>query len=154
MNRKWRHIVFAVLAVFVLIQLIRPSPNNGPRTNDFNMVTNPPVNIDHQLRVSCYDCHSNNTQYPWYAHVQPFGWLLANHIAEGKKDLNFDGFSDYSRRRQLSKLKSIESSIKEGSMPLFSYTLLHPKAKLSKEQRATFIQWTSKTMDSLSQSRK
>jgi hypothetical protein len=146
--------MLAVLGLFVLIQLIQPSPNMGLPTDEFNKLTNPPLNVDRQLRTSCYDCHSNNTRYPWYAHVQPFGWILSNHISEGKKDLNFDVFGTYSPRRQLSKLKSIQSSIEQGSMPLFSYTLLHPNASLSKEQKASIIQWTSKTIDSLSQSRK
>lgn len=154
MSKKWKNVMIIVFAVLISIQLIQPSPNQGSPANEFNMVTKPPISIDQQLRVACYDCHSNNTQYPWYAYVQPFGWLLANHISEGKKDLNFDEFGQYSRRRQLSKLKSIQSSIQDGTMPLSSYTLLHPQAKFSKEKRASIIQWTSQTIDSLSQSRR
>lgn len=146
--------MFVVLAVLISIQLIQPSPNKGSPANEFNIVMRPPISIDHQLRVSCYDCHSNNTQYPWYAHVQPFGWLLANHITEGKKDLNFDEFGRYSRRRQVSKLKSIQSSIEDGTMPLSSYKSLHPQAEISKEQRVSIIQWTSRIIDSLSQSQR
>ena len=146
--------MLVVLAVLTAIQLIQPLPNKGSPANEFNLVTRPPISIDQQLRVACYDCHSNNTQYPWYAHVQPLGWILSNHISKGKKDLNFDEFGRYSQRRQVSKLKSIQSSIEDGTMPLSSYTLLHPQAKVSKEQRASIIQWISKATDSLSQSRR
>jgi hypothetical protein len=99
------------------------------------------------LIASCTDCHSNNTRYPWYANIQPVGWLLANHIKQGKAELNFSEFGNYSSRRQASKLKAIRYSVKDGSMPLSSYTFLHQDAKLSKENKALIIEWAAKTRD-------
>jgi hypothetical protein len=108
-----------------------------------------PTNVAGVLKISCYDCHSNNTRYPWYANIQPMGWLLADHIKDGKAELNFEEFGSYSKRRQLSKLKSIAGSVKDGSMPLASYTWMHRDAKLSAEKRALIIDWATRTRDSL-----
>ena len=144
-------ILIGILAVFVLIQFIRPAKNVGKAmlgTDITNIVAVPP-NIQNQLRTSCYDCHSNNTNYPWYANVQPVGWWLANHIKEGKGELNFNEFGSYSKRRQLSKLKAIGKSIQDGSMPLSSYTLIHRNAKLSAEDKQMIMDWAGKAKDSL-----
>lgn len=146
--------MLAVALVFIVIQFIRPAPNinRGDVSKASDLIThfNVSENIAGILRTSCYDCHSNNTSYPWYARIQPMGWLLANHIRDGKKDLNFSEFTAYSKRRRLSKLKSIQNSIKNGSMPLSSYTLLHRDAKLSEQDKSLLINWASNTMDSLS----
>jgi hypothetical protein len=108
-----------------------------------------PGSVEGILKTSCYDCHSNKTCYPWYANIQPMGWVLANHIKDGKDDLNFNEFGTYTKRRQLSKLKAIGSSVKEGTMPLPSYTLLHQDAILSKEEKTLVTDWATKTRDSL-----
>ena len=80
--------------------------------------------------MSCYDCHSNNTSYPWYNKVQPIAWFLENHIKEGKAELNFNEWKNYSDRRKNSKLRSIIKQIENGEMPMDSYTLIHRGAKL------------------------
>jgi hypothetical protein len=108
-----------------------------------------PSNVKTVLEVACYDCHSNNTRYPWYANIQPGGWWLAHHIKEGKEELNFSDFGSYSRRRQINKLRSIVNSIKDATMPLSSYTLLHQDARLTSEQKALIIAWANKIKDSI-----
>jgi hypothetical protein len=134
------------------MQFIRPEKNRTTiiSITDIAHVVNVPVNIHDLLKTSCYDCHSNNTNYPWYANTQPLGWWLANHIKEGRRELNFNEFGSYSLRRQLSKLKAIAESIKDGSMPLSSYTLIHQNAKLSENDKQAIIDWTEKVRDSLS----
>lgn len=102
------------------------------------------------LKRSCYDCHSNATNYPWYAKIQPVGWWLAKHIRDGKKELNFDEFGNYSRRRQQSKLGAVANSVEDGTMPLSSYTLIHQSAKLSAAEKQLIISWMRNTKDSLS----
>ena len=82
-----------------------------------------------------------NTRYPWYANAQPAAWLMASHVEEGKAELNFDEFGGYSKRRQLSKLKAIQGSIEEESMPLPSYTLMHKGSILSKTDQKLLIAW-------------
>ena len=102
------------------------------------------------LKISCYDCHSNNTHYPWYSFMQPGAWSMASHIKEGKADLNFSEFGAYSSRRQQSKLQAIINSINDNTMPLSSYIILHKNAKLSEENKALLLDWIKITKDSLS----
>jgi hypothetical protein len=149
---RTKKILFIILLGVIAIQFVRPTRNNTNEVQkaDFVSYFNVPVNVAGILKNSCYDCHSNDTQYPWYTNIQPVGWILATHIKDGKSELNFNEFANYSRRRQLSKLKATHNSIKDGSMPLSSYTLLHTDAKLSKERKALILNWTSKTIDSLS----
>lgn len=149
---RLKRTMLVILLVFIAMQFIRPSPNsyNGRKQADMITHFNVPANVASILKTSCYDCHSNNTGYPWYSNIQPVGWLLAKHVNNGKEDLNFNEFPAYSKRRQLSKLKSIQNSIKDGSMPLSSYTLLHNDAKLSEDSKASVIHWTAKVIDSLS----
>ena len=147
-----RKILSALLFVFIAIQFIRPAKNRSSDVQTADLITNfhVPAGVAGILTTACYDCHSNNTRYPWYAHIQPAGWLLAKHIKDGKRELNFNEFAGYTKRRQLSKLKAIGNSIKDGSMPLSSYTWLHADAKLSEESKTLILNWTSKVIDSLS----
>lgn len=140
-----------LLLVFVAIQFIQPVRNqNGQAVaTDITNVYTLPGNVQVLFRKACYDCHSNNTKYPWYASIQPNGWWLASHIRAGKAELNFSEFGAYSIRRQRSKLRAIENSIQDGTMPLASYTLIHEDARLSEEEKATIIDWISETQDSL-----
>lgn len=150
--RRSQKIVIGILIVLILVQFIRPARNvaNGILATDITHVITVPATIQNRLKSSCYDCHSNNTNYPWYSNIQPMGWWLANHIREGKAELNFTEFGAYSKRRQLSKLKAISESIKDGSMPLSSYTLVHQSAKLSIEDKRRIVDWAEKARDSLS----
>ncbi len=106
-----------------------------------------PVEVQIILQKACYDCHSRNTNYPWYAAVQPFRLFLDKHIREGKKDLNFSEFGSYSKRKQVNKIKSMEKSIKNETMPLKSYLVLHSEARLTNTERDQLIEWTKKVQD-------
>lgn len=152
---KTKKILIALLLVIIVMQFIQPVRNRNTQVPEADLLQHRyvPGNVAGILKTSCYDCHSNNTDYPWYASIQPFGWTLAKHIQDGKAELNFNEFKNYSQRRQLSKLKAIQNSIKDGSMPLSSYALLHPDAKLSKERKALVIKWATKLVDSLSTDR-
>ena len=146
-----KRILSIILAVLVAIQFIHPVKNTSTaeQKGDITKHFNVPEDIHNVLKTSCYDCHSNNTNYPWYANIQPLSWLLANHIKEGKADLNFNEFSGYSKRRQLSKLKAVANSVKDGSMPLSSYTLMHRDAKLDDFKKQLIMDWFIKAKDSL-----
>jgi len=100
-----------------------------------------PQNVQKILSTSCYDCHSNNTHYPWYSYIQPARAFLDSHIKDGKKDLNFSEFGNYSKRKQQNKLKSIVKEIKSGGMPLSSYTLIHRNAIITAAQKQEIITW-------------
>ena len=149
--KRSRKIVMGLLAVIILVQFIRPAKNAGNIAlgSGITHTVNVPVTILNRLKTSCYDCHSNKTNYPWYSNIQPLGWWLAHHIKEGKAELNFNDFSSYSKRRQMSKLKAIVESIQDGSMPLSSYTLIHQTAKLTREDKKIIMDWAGKAKDSL-----
>ena len=143
--------MLGLLIALILIQFVQPSRNKGSGmlSTDLTSTHNVPANVQNILKASCYDCHSNNTSYPWYSNIQPFGWLLASHIKKGKAELNFSEFSSYPLRRKITKLNGITNSIKDGTMPLSSYTMLHKNARLSKDDKALLIDWSARMKDSL-----
>ncbi len=147
-----KKILLALLVVFIAIQFIQPAHNKNTQVlqTDFAKVLTVPNNVQSILQTACYDCHSNNTNYPWYSNVQPIAWMMARHINNGKNKLNFSDFGSYASRRQISKLKGIANQIKDDEMPLSSYKLMHKNARLSKEQKYLIIDWMNKTADSLS----
>ena len=104
-----KKIMIAILVVFVIIQFVQPQHNKSDKVlpTDITNTINVPDKVLDIFKNSCYDCHSNNTRYPWYVYVQPMGWILANHIKDGKANLNFSEFGSYSKRKQANKLKSI-----------------------------------------------
>ena len=147
-RKKW---LFVLLIGFAIIQFIQPAHNKSENVlpTDVTKVYPVPSNVLTILKTACYDCHSNNTRYPWYSSVQPGGWWLANHIASGKEELNFNEIGTYSIRRQINKLRSIENSIKDGTMPLSSYALLHKDARLTTQQKELIVAWVGRIKDSL-----
>jgi len=141
-----------LVIVFVAIQFVRPARNKSGQVlpTDFTKVYTVPNNVQSILQNACYDCHTNNTNYPWYSNVQPIAWMLARHIKNGKDKINFSEFGSNSTRKQISKLKEIANQIKDDEMPLFSYKMMHSKANLSKEEKNLIMDWMNKTADSLS----
>jgi len=148
-----RKILLFLIAALVIIQFFHPDKNtansDSDGANDISRVFAVPDNVQGILQKSCYDCHSNNTDYPWYAEIQPVGWWLNHHIDEGKSELNFNEFSTYSPRRQYKKLEEIAEQVKENEMPLSSYTIIHRDANLSNDQKIAITTWASIAMDSM-----
>ena len=132
-----------LVAVFLVIQLIpvERKVSTVPPGQSFEKTEKVPANVAAILKVSCYDCHSNNTRYPWYSVLQPGAWFMARHIKKGKEELNFDEFNNYSKRRKKAKIKSIISQIEKEEMPLKSYLLLHHDADLTPEQQKVLMQF-------------
>lgn len=142
--KKWLKLSFSfVVIVLVGIQFIPDQRNQiEPVTNtDFIKYYESPLDIGKMIRASCYDCHSNQTNYPWYSNVKPIGWILQNHIMEGKSELNFSEFGNQSNRMQRSKLKSILNQIDDDKMPLKSYILLHSEAKLDSLKKDSLVKY-------------
>lgn len=140
-----------LLVLFVGIQFVPTKKNQTAMIpiTDFMKVYDVPTEVSTILKTSCYDCHSNNTQYPWYNKVQPVAWFLESHVQEGKSELNFNEWKNYSNRRKKSKLKSISSQIRKDKMPLSSYTFIHGDAKLSESKKELIIKWIDNLRDSL-----
>lgn len=132
-----------VVAIVLVIQVIPVERNVStvPPGQSFEKTEKVPANVAAILKVSCYDCHSNNTRYPWYSVLQPGAWFMARHIKKGKEELNFDEFNDYSKRRKKAKIKSIISQIEKEEMPLKSYLLLHPDAGLTPNKKKVLLQF-------------
>jgi len=133
-----------VVAIVLVIQVIPVERNVStvPPGQSFEKTEKVPANVAASLKVTCYDCHSNNTRYPWYSELQPGAWFMARHIKKGKEELNLDEFNDYSKRRKKAKIKSIISQIEKDEMPLPSYLWMHHDAGLSpagKEQLLKFF---------------
>lgn len=138
--------------VFIAIQFIQPAHNKSGQImiTDISKTVRISDSVQEILKNACYDCHSNNTNYPWYSNIQPMGWIMANHITQGKEELNFSEFGSYSPRKQISKLNGIANSIKDDIMPLSSYKLMHKKAQLSTKAKTLIINWVQLSKDNLS----
>ena len=130
-----------VVAVVLAIQFIPVERNVStvPPGQSFERTEKVPANVAAILKVSCYDCHSNNTRYPWYSELQPGAWFMARHIKKGKEELNFDEFNNYSKRRKKAKIKSIISQIEKDEMPLKSYRMMHGNARLSADEKKELL---------------
>ena len=153
MKKIIKKILFIGLIIFLLMQLYQPARNESFEqdiTANFTKVYKVPKNVEAIVRTSCYDCHSNNTNYPWYSNVQPVGFFMEHHIKEAKEDLNFDEWGKYSKRKQENKLDRIVKQIKSDEMPLASYTLIHKNARLTTVQKKEVMDWISKIKDSIS----
>lgn len=152
-KRLFKRILLAILIVFILLQFIRPAKNVGIPGSDAEIIhfVHVPDTVLSLLKTSCYDCHSNHTNYPWYSQISPVSLLLANHIKQGKKTLNFSDFSQYNRRRIKSKLSSIGEQTVKREMPLKSYLLIHRNAALNDNQIKLIKDWTDSAKAELDQ---
>lgn len=130
-----------VVAIVLVIQVIPVERNVStvPPGQSFEKTEKVPANVAAILKVSCYDCHSNNSRYPWYSELQPGAWFMARHIKKGKEELNFDEFNNYSKRRKKAKIKSIISQIEKDEMPLKSYRMMHGNARLSADEKKELL---------------
>ncbi len=151
MKKVIKTILVFLLFIFIVIQFIRPVKNISKEVhpNDISAKYPVPDSVQRILAVACYDCHSNNTKYPWYAEVQPVAWWLNNHVKDGKKDLNFSEFTKYRIRRQYVKLDEINKLVKENEMPLYSYRWIHHDAKLTDAQKRIIANWSIALQDSI-----
>nr|WKN39718.1 heme-binding domain-containing protein [Tunicatimonas sp. TK19036] len=136
-------IIIILILVLVGIQFIRPERNLGEASGnqDITHAVMVPENVLSVFQRSCYDCHSNHTEYPWYANINPVGLWLNGHIEEGKDELNFSEFATYDVKRMDHKLEEIVEEIEEGNMPLPPYAFIHGSARLSEEEVSLITQW-------------
>ncbi|MBA6313411.1 heme-binding domain-containing protein [Cellulophaga baltica] len=147
-----KKILIGLGLIFVVLQFFRPEKNtSNDMTHDISTAYEIPEDVNHLLKVSCNDCHSNNTEYPWYANVQPVAWWLNDHVADGKRHLNFSTFTKLPIAVQNHKLEETIEMVEEKEMPLASYTNfgLHSEANLTDEQREKIIHWAKTQMDVL-----
>ncbi len=147
-----KKIVTLLLIGLIVIQFFRPDKNDSDdQTNALANMYPVPEDVNQLLVVSCNDCHSNKTVYPWYSEIQPIAWWLDGHVVEGKSHLNFSDFTKLPIAVQNHKFEEIIEMVEDKEMPLPSYTNmgLHKEANLSTEQRSLLVNWAKGQMTHL-----
>lgn len=152
MKRQLQWMGVVILAVMAGIQFIRPDRTNPPVDPSLTVQVHLelPSAVDTLLRRSCYDCHSNETRWPWYSNIAPVSWMVTRDVHEGRRILNFSEWGNYKMGKMLSMLERVCDESTFGNMPLPSYLLLHPGAGLSAEEIQLLCEWSEAEMDRLS----
>src|SRR5690606_7979635 len=145
--QRMKKILIVLVVLLILIQFFRIDKANPPVNPgmDFLTIKETPQNTASLIRNACYDCHSNETKYPWYSNFQPVGWFLKDHIDEGRKKLNFSLFATYEPKRQAHKLHEAAEVTENGEMPMDSYLIGHPEAQITVEERKILADYFRKT---------
>lgn len=145
MNKVTRFLLLGLLAVLVVIQFVGPKAPETRIENpqDLLLAEQVDATVAGMLKNACYDCHSMETKYPWYAGIAPVSWRVYGHINHGREELNFSEWGSLKKLGKVKRLKDIEEIVAAGNMPLSDYTWLHPEAKLSESQRAQLSGWAA-----------
>jgi len=150
-RKIFRWVLISAGILFIGMQFIRPDMTNPPV--EAGMAADRFLTIDPEvgalLRTACYDCHSNETRWPWYSHFAPGSWLVARDVKEGRGNLNFSTWGKYAEGRRLLALEGIAEEVAEGKMPFPPYLLLHPEARLDSAARARIVDWAHRESDRL-----
>src|SRR5215212_9039244 len=142
---KWSLVVAAV--IFAAAQFVRPARTNPPveEAHTVQAHLKMPSQVEAVFRRACYDCHSNETSWPWYSNVAPASWFLADHVDHGRKHLNFSDWAQSGRHSEkknpAAQLDEIYEQVKGRGMPLGSYLILHPGAELSDQDIKVICDW-------------
>ncbi len=144
---------YILLILLIISQFFSPEKNEGDLISvvPFLNETNPPENVKLILETTCFDCHSNKTNYPWYNDITPVNYWLDSHIKDGKKHLNFSKWSSYSLKRKEHKMDELYEEVEQGEMPLSSYTWTHSESNLTQYQLDAGVTWGKKTQGSYQQ---
>lgn len=151
-----KFVVIGCVVLFLGLQFIRPARTN-PAVDESQTVdarAQPPSPVKDILNRACSDCHSNKTEWPWYTNVAPLSWWITDHVNQGRQKLNLSEWAKLDRDRQGKKLQQICDEVTDGGMPLSSYLPMHPKAKLSEQDKKTLCDWTAAERAALSSSSK
>jgi Haem-binding domain len=138
-----KRIVIGLVVLFIVIQAIRPAKTNPivDETQTIQANTKVSSEVSAILERACYDCHSNTTTWPWYSQIAPVSWFLVNDVNDGRKNLSFSNWASYDARKAARKLQAMSEKVEKGEMPLKSYLLLHPTAKLSESDKHVLVDW-------------
>ena len=150
MNKK-RLIWLIIILLIVIIQLI---PNQKPEvilSNENDLIYNNklPESVENILRTSCYDCHSNESKYPWYSYIAPVSWLVVRDIKVGREELNFSEWESQSKMDKAKNIDKIIDEVSDEQMPMPIYTLIHTDAKLKPKDRQLLVEWADAYAESL-----
>lgn len=144
-----KKIIIVLIAIVVLIQFYPMEKPTVTTDNPNDLITtlNVPENISTLLKNACYDCHSNESTFPWYSNVAPVKWMLYDHISEAREELNFSNWNTLEKDDKADLLDDISSMVSEGEMPLKGYTILHSEANLSEAERELIATWADEMLD-------
>jgi len=135
---KLKIALIVLAAIIVVIQFIPVKRTNPPVTATLDA----PTQVISVFKKSCYDCHSNETKWPWYSYIAPGSWLVSGDVEEARSHLNFSEWGNLSRK-DLTKMKEeIWEEIEKENMPLWKYTILHPEANLTQKDKSLIKDWT------------
>jgi hypothetical protein len=137
-GRIFRYALIALVVLFLGLQVVPVERTNPPVEGEISA----PPEVRTILRRACYDCHSNETVWPWYSYVAPVSFLVARDVHEGREELNFSTWSRLSPKRRHDMLEEIWEEVEEGEMPLPIYLPTHPEARLTGQDRAVLRNWT------------
>jgi hypothetical protein len=136
---KWG--IFGLVIVFALLQLAQPARTNPPVKIDFLKTTAAPPDLAAMFRSACYDCHSDETRWPWYSHVSPMSWQIAQDVNHGRRHVNLSEWPADQPDLARKKIQEMSDEIDDGDMPLKKYTMIHKDARLTSQQRERLTQW-------------
>ena len=135
----FKKILIAVVVIFIGIQFIPVDRTNPPVTEEIKA----PENVLNILQTSCYDCHSNKTNWPWYSYVAPVSFFITGDVSEGRQHLNFTEWNNYDEKRKEKKLDGVAEAVEKGYMPLASYKLMHPSSKVDENEVKIIKDWVN-----------
>ena len=130
-------VLLGIGIALVAAQLVRCSHENPPVTAEIQA----PADVQQIFERSCYDCHSNETRWPWYSQVAPVMWLVAHDVDEGRGHLNFSTWGGLSEKAKTKAKQEIAEIVEKGEMPMGIYVPLHPEAKVSDEDKRKLRAW-------------
>jgi Haem-binding domain len=143
---KWA--LAGAIGIFVALQFFNPPTENPPVKADFIAAAKPSAAVAADIRVACYDCHSDETRWPWYSRIAPVSWLIASDVIEGREHLNLSEWPA-APARAAKKLDLMNEEVDYREMPPRKYTLIHADARLSDAQRKEILDWTDAAADKL-----
>lgn len=141
MKRILKWVIPAVVVVFGLLQLAQPVRTNPPVKTDFLKATGAPPDVAALFHAACYDCHSDETRWPWYSYVAPMSWQIAQDVNHGRRHVNLSEWPADKPDLARKKIEDMSDEIDDGDMPLGKYTLIHKDARLTSQQRDKLTQW-------------
>ena len=151
MKKILKFTLLAFLALAVIIQFIPVTvPENSEDLSDDLLQTSIlPEEVTYILKTSCYDCHSMQTNYPWYSHLAPASWLVIKDVNDGREELNFTEWNSLSKRKQLKLLNDIAEIVEAKEMPMPIYTVIHRNAILDETDISLVVNWAMTTAEEM-----
>jgi hypothetical protein len=143
MKKIFRWTAISSVVLFLGLQFVRPAKTNPAidQTRALEQHIQMSEEVKTTLKRACYDCHSNETRWPWYSQVAPVSWFVIDHVNHGRSHLNFSDWSRYDKSTQAENLRLIQETVKTDMMPMPSYLLAHSEAKLSPEDKIIIGNW-------------